>query len=221
MAKICINCGAKIGIFEYSSTLSHTKVSFCEKCRKLPDELLNDVRMLSDSSNYKKVKAEFQSALESSGLNSDIKHYLWDEFQQIAANKTETNYTNYAIKRFAADFEESYEAVRTVGKELTCDEVISNPPVINTGNTKVSTFAFEQYFFRNGSYASLTITLVNYNGISTIISCSSGGGDGLLNLSWGAEEDFVNDFWIKFRDMYPQFETEGVPLESLEYPEKI
>lgn len=52
---------------------------------------------------------------------------------------------------------------------------------------------FEKYYFRNGSYASLTVMLTESLAMQTADIIGSGGGEGLLNFSWGANSDFAED----------------------------
>lgn len=49
----------------------------------------------------------------------------------------------------------------------------------------------ERYYFRNGSYASLTIMLTETDGQQTADIIGSGGGAGLFNISLGANTDFA------------------------------
>jgi hypothetical protein len=51
---------------------------------------------------------------------------------------------------------------------------------------------FEKYFFRNNSYATLTVLLTHFEGIQTAKVVGSGGGEGLLNISWGANKSLAN-----------------------------
>ena len=51
--------------------------------------------------------------------------------------------------------------------------------------------AFERYYFRNGSYATLTIMLTESGDHQTADIIGSGGGEGLFNISWGANASFA------------------------------
>ncbi len=51
--------------------------------------------------------------------------------------------------------------------------------------------SFEKYFFRNGSYASLTVVLTENGEEKTADIVGSGGGEGFFNISWGANADFA------------------------------
>jgi len=51
---------------------------------------------------------------------------------------------------------------------------------------------FEKYYFRNGSYASLTVMLTEYESKQTADIIGFGGGAGILNISYGANSNFTN-----------------------------
>mgnify|MGYP004469655011 CR=1 FL=1 len=51
---------------------------------------------------------------------------------------------------------------------------------------------FEKFFFRNSSYATLTVLLTHFKGVQTAKIVGSGGGQGLLNVSWGANKNLAN-----------------------------
>ncbi len=53
---------------------------------------------------------------------------------------------------------------------------------------------FEKYFWRNNNYTSLTVAVTGDSEASFVDAVGSGGGEGLLNFSWGSEEDFVDRF---------------------------
>lgn len=50
---------------------------------------------------------------------------------------------------------------------------------------------FERYYFRVGSYASLTVLLTEAEGRQIAELIGSGGGNGLFNVTWGANTDFA------------------------------
>ncbi len=60
------------------------------------------------------------------------------------------------------------------------------------GDTKVAVKVYDKYFMRNGSRASLSLTVVS-NGDDIFISAiGAGGGQGVIfNFSLGAEDDMV------------------------------
>lgn len=57
--------------------------------------------------------------------------------------------------------------------------------------TTVILLVFEKYFMRNGSYAGLTIQLIENEKMQTANIIASAGGEGLFNISWGANSDFA------------------------------
>ncbi len=50
---------------------------------------------------------------------------------------------------------------------------------------------FEKYYFRNGSYASLTVMLTEQGEAQTADIIGFGGGTGLFNFSYGANSNFT------------------------------
>lgn len=60
----------------------------------------------------------------------------------------------------------------------------------NSDNVRIVFLCFEKYFFRNNSYAGLSILITESNLIQTIDLVGFGGGAGPFNLSWGADSDF-------------------------------
>lgn len=50
---------------------------------------------------------------------------------------------------------------------------------------------FEKYFMRNSSQASLTVTIENLNGVTSVHAVGSGGSQNVLfNFDWGASDSF-------------------------------
>lgn len=214
MAKFCVNCNKKISFMADQFSMIHVNKTFCADCMDEAKKMLEPIKILVIKERLPEVKADFQKALSASRYNEDVRKLIKMEFDQISGSFVE--YSVYQMKRFQASFEESYEAIRQTGVQLTGESGQSNPPVIAAGEAKIATFVFEQYFFRNGSYASLTVTLVNYRDINTITTVGSGGGDGMFNFSWGAEEDFVKDFWDSFRLKYPDFDLQDVDITEMQ-----
>ncbi len=59
------------------------------------------------------------------------------------------------------------------------------------GGGSVYFLAFERFYFRNGSYASLSVMLTENGETQTADVVGSGGGEGIFNLSWGANTNFA------------------------------
>ena len=60
------------------------------------------------------------------------------------------------------------------------------------GDTKIAVRVYDKYFMRNGSRASLSLTVVGNNSNIFISAIGAGGGQGVfLNFSLGAEDDMV------------------------------
>lgn len=62
----------------------------------------------------------------------------------------------------------------------------------NTDGMRVVLLSFERYYMRNGSYASLTVMLTENYYMQTADIVGSGGGEGIFNISWGANSNFAN-----------------------------
>ena len=60
------------------------------------------------------------------------------------------------------------------------------------GNAFVMLLSFERYYWRNGSYASLTVMLTDDGQMQTADIVGSGGGEGLWNFSYGANAEFAD-----------------------------
>lgn len=83
------------------------------------------------------------------------------------------------------------QEMANVLKEALRDELISESWRSLDG-LSVVLLSFEKYFFRNGSYASLTVMLTETADTQTADIIGSGGGEGLFNISWGANADFAD-----------------------------
>ncbi|MCI6927286.1 DUF6054 family protein [Butyricicoccus porcorum] len=82
------------------------------------------------------------------------------------------------------------EALANVLKEEINAELIAES-WRSLHDVRVVLLSFERYFFRNGSYASLTVLLTESQDMQTADIVGSGGGEGLFNISWGANSDFA------------------------------
>ena len=71
--------------------------------------------------------------------------------------------------------------------ELICESYRS------IGLVNVGTLAFEKFFWRNGSYAALTVVLSENGEEKMADIIGSGGGDGIFNISWGANREMAED----------------------------
>ena len=59
------------------------------------------------------------------------------------------------------------------------------------GSAEIILLNFEKFYFRNGSYAGLTVMLTETEESQTADIAGFGGGEGLLNISWGANFEFA------------------------------
>ena len=61
------------------------------------------------------------------------------------------------------------------------------------GGVTIWTLAYEKYFFRTGSFTSVTVVLTEYENEQTACIVSSGGGTGMANHSYGANRRFAKE----------------------------
>ncbi len=59
------------------------------------------------------------------------------------------------------------------------------------GGGSVYFLSFERFYFRNGSYASLSVMLTDDGETQTADIVGSGGGEGIFNIGLGANTDFA------------------------------
>ena len=71
------------------------------------------------------------------------------------------------------------------GAELVVDDRQS------LGDAETALLVFEKLYFRNGSYSNLTVQLTAFDYRQRAVIIGSGGGEGLLNISWGANSNFA------------------------------
>lgn len=62
-----------------------------------------------------------------------------------------------------------------------------------SGSGEAMMLNFEKLYFRNGSYATLSVLLTDFGGLQTADIVGRGGGEGLFNISWGANSEFADD----------------------------
>lgn len=61
------------------------------------------------------------------------------------------------------------------------------------GDATAVLLSYEKYFFRNGSYTGLTILLTESTSTQHADIIGFGGGEGLLNISWGSNSEYADD----------------------------
>ena len=80
-----------------------------------------------------------------------------------------------------------YEISNSISVKCDGEGVIANPV-----GKDAFVICIEKFFFRNSSYAALTVILENINGGSKASVVGFGGGEGFLNISMGANLEFAN-----------------------------
>ncbi len=82
-------------------------------------------------------------------------------------------------------------AAQCLESEISGELVEQEVKTINGG--KVILMVFEKYFFRNGGYGALTVMLTDDGKSKEAVIIGFGGGNGLLNISFGANSDFAEE----------------------------
>lgn len=217
MSKKCINCGKKISFLEDYFTLPNQGESFCKECGTIAKHLLSDIMTAVSDKSYEKAKQTFEEAMPQAALSDEAKKYIKYEFEDIAASipgAAQTKKQN--AKTFNGSFSVCCDAILNAGKTVSGNDPVAPMqivrfPLANNGDYYFVTTVFECYFMRTGSYASLTVTLIwcpqlIKKGKAIVSAVGSGGGTGMFNISWGAEDDFTQAFWRALRDQNPEFE---------------
>lgn len=60
-------------------------------------------------------------------------------------------------------------------------------------DVEIWVLVYEKYYTRIGGYASMTVVLTEHNGEQTACVVSSGGGEGIVNYSLGANRKFAKE----------------------------
>ncbi|WP_088071535.1 DUF6054 family protein [Gottfriedia luciferensis] len=86
------------------------------------------------------------------------------------------------------------EAVKLIFKdrELKTNLIFEDCKVIESEEKEIAILVFEKFFFRNNSTATLTVTIDNFSGATFVKCISSGNGEGLFDIGWGAGKSFIN-----------------------------
>jgi len=84
--------------------------------------------------------------------------------------------------------QEIYQRIRRING---AEEVSKAVQTIN--NVTLGTMVFEKYYFRTGSYASMTVVLTEHEQSQTAYIVASGGGEGIVNHSFGANRNLARE----------------------------
>ena len=95
-----------------------------------------------------------------------------------------------ATIRMSANKQCTLQAVHEKIHYIEGAEQISKSECVINGVT-IWTLAYEKYFFRTGSYASVTVVLTEFDQEQTAVVVASGGGQGMVNHSYGANRNFA------------------------------
>lgn len=93
------------------------------------------------------------------------------------------------LKMVREGYSDCVEISSLIKSKLNADLVYENWRCIN--EVRIIYLCFEKYYFRNNSYAGLSLLITESNLIQTVDVVGFGGGGGPFNLSWGANDDFL------------------------------
>ncbi|MBP0726972.1 hypothetical protein J5Y03_17580 [Bacillus sp. RG28] len=86
-----------------------------------------------------------------------------------------------------------YQAVQLIfeDQELKSNLIFEDYKVTEVDEKEIAILVFEKYFLRNNSTATLTVTIDNFSGVTLVKCISSGNGEGLFDIGWGAGKSFI------------------------------
>ena len=87
---------------------------------------------------------------------------------------------------------EKNKSLGELSKELKadlCSDVVCEEKMMND---RVVLLCFEQFYFRCSSYVALSVMLTESEDCQEAVVAGFGGGDGLSNISWGANKSFAS-----------------------------
>lgn len=110
------------------------------------------------------------------------------------------NDTIYRLQRISS------EPLRSTAQELreSFGDGLEEPVLYDVrtmGEAEVALLIFEKYYFRSGSYASLTIEITSYDSVQKAVVVGSGGGEGFLNLTMGVNSSFAAKACKKLKEL--------------------
>lgn len=83
---------------------------------------------------------------------------------------------------------QSLEALSKALKEELYSDVVCEEKMLND---KVMLLCFEQFYFLCSSYVALSVMFTECDECQEAVVAGFGGGDGLSNISWGANKSFA------------------------------
>ncbi len=96
---------------------------------------------------------------------------------------------NKGIKLIKEGVSDIQDLSNKVKSNINADLVYDNWRYTN--DVTIIFMCFEKYYFRNNSAAGLSLLITESNLVQTIDVVGFGGGEGLFNLSWGTNSDFL------------------------------
>lgn len=92
------------------------------------------------------------------------------------------------VKMKCGKKEQSLDELAKSFKYGLCSEEVCHEKVLND---KAVLLCFEEYYLRCGSYVALSVMMVENDDSYDAIIVGFGGGDGVANISWGANSSYA------------------------------
>ena len=118
--------------------------------------------------------------------------YQFDKFQDAELNKYNVGEEIAMAEVKKLRCTEKTKSLEELSKLLKADlysEVVCEEKMLND---RVVLLCFEQFYFRCSSYVALSVMLTESEECQEVVVVGFGGGDGLANISWGANKSFAN-----------------------------
>lgn len=94
-------------------------------------------------------------------------------------------------KTITADYNEILNMLDITIRNFGVSVKLVAENAVTVEKVEVTTRVYEKFFLRSSSYASISLTVIGNQEEVIISAIGAAGGEGLLNISWGAEKNFV------------------------------
>ena len=92
--------------------------------------------------------------------------------------------------RMTARKQESLQAIhKKIHLIEGVEQITKSTQTVN--DVEIWTLVYEKYFFRTGGFTSITVVLTEFGPVQTACVVSSGGGEGVVNHSFGANRNLA------------------------------
>ena len=88
---------------------------------------------------------------------------------------------------------ETAERIKAIAPQLGSSVELKDELKHMQGDAGAHLMVFEKYYYRNDSYTSLSVSVTGDSQSAYVDIIGAGGGGGFFNLSFGSEEEFVEE----------------------------